>query len=927
MTKSPRFRLGFALAGFLFAAGVVALGGQPPEVEDPKAKVKKKVGVEEEDPKGTVKKKIVVDDPDPPEPKTNVPKTPAGTPPDQRLEELDAAAAEAKHPAVRALLLGFATPFDRLTEKSDSTARIKPIHLLWGKDAFPKGAAFPVTPLDGTGKPLDTKQVAVADIKKLDAYENVILAEVDTWLKRKPLGTAAGPDDLSAEDQLAAAERILAAANRFHEFARENAIRKGKSWDDVRKPLADKLLEVRQKQLQRAVLGQDWQRARQFGTKLLLAYPKDPNIAREVAVARVAEAELLMKSNSHADRVKARELLDEFESRFPGAGGEPARLIRRELNSEALRLFERAKSQKAGGNAVEARNELDRAEALDPTIPGLREMKREIGSGYPVLYVGARAFPEKLSPATAQFDSEKQIVELLFEGILEEVPDGAGGIRYRTGAALDFPILIPGGRELSLRQAPRAANGTEGLDAHDVVETIKLLRLRPELPVSASLPWLDQLPTPLGSGSIRLNFKFGHPDPRALLTFKVLPGRYLAEKGKRMDDQEFALRPFGTGPYRVHTLGGLPGTAPRELVLIDSAAYGRSRDRAGQPHLREIRFVEVPKLLDVFDEFRRGKIHILPELSIDELKKALDQGGAALGGRGQVVTASTNRRVHLLAVNHRRTAMQNLDLRKGFSLAIDRDEILNELFMRGVPQQHRRLTSAMSGPFPPNSWATVKAPGGLQVPLVNRVDAALRLKRYLDIPGAKAEFDLAFTTGDPHAQAVCIKIKEHIESLTKDAPRKLTIKLQPLEPRELHRVVFGEHRYDLAYVPYDFPDDWHPLALASMLDPGAASTGGRNFTEYLAPGTNPQPADRDLGSELAAIQEYRDFANQILPRAKRIHQLFNDTVPFIPLWQLDRHMLVNNGLRVYVDDAVETSPYHVLNPSILFHNVGRWRLE
>jgi len=924
-TGATRSRVVFTLASFLLAAGLVSFAAQPPEVEDPKGKVKKKIG-EEEDPKGTVKKKIVVEEPDPTPPeKSNVPKTPGGPPPDQRLVELDGAAAEAKNPAVKQLLNSYVVPFDRLTEK-DNTSRIRPFPLLWGKDAFPRDKAFNVTPIDGTGKSLEPRSVAVADIKKLEAFELAVVADVDAWLKKKPLGAAPGPDDLTSEEQLAAAERLLAAASRFHDYAKANGIRKTKSWEEVAKPLADRLLDVRVKQLQRAVAGQDWQRARQFGTKLMLAYPKDANVAKEVAVARVAEAELLMKSNAHADRVKARELLDEFEARFPGAGGEPVRVIRRELNSEASRLFEAAKRLKAGGNAVDARNELDRAEALDPTIPGLRELKREIGSGYPVLYVGVRQFPERLSPATAQFDSEKHAVELLFEGLLEEVPDGSGGVRYRTGAALDYPTMIPGGRELLIRQTPRSANGTDGFDAHDVVETIKMLRARPEVPVSAGLPWLDGLPTPIGGGSLRIGFKFGHPDPRALLTFKVLPGRYLAEKGRAMDDQEFAAKPFGTGPYRVHSLPGIPGTAPRELVFIDSSSYGRSKDRIGLPHMREIRFVELPKVLDLFDEFRRGKLHIVPDLSQAELKQALDPGGMALGGKGQVVTASTNRRVHMLAVNHRRTALQNLDLRKGLALAIDREEILNELFRVSQPQ-HRRFTAAMSGPYPPNSWATVKAPGGGSVPLVNRPDASVRLKRYLGIPGVKTEFDLAYSTGDPQGQDVCAKIKSHVESLFKDSPQKLTLKLQPLEPRELHRLVFSEHRYDLAYVPYDFPDDWHPLALAAMLDRGAANPGGRNFTEYLAPGTNFQEADLNLGGDLARILEYRDFEREIQPRARRIHQLFNDTMPFIPLWQLDRHMLVNSGLRVFVDDTIEPSPYHVLNPSVLFHNVGRWRLE
>src|SRR5262245_21600748 len=77
-----RIRIGFALACFLLAAGLVSFAAQPPEVEDPKGAVKKKIGVEDEDPKGTVKKKIVVDDD--PTPKAGGPATPTGTPPDAR---------------------------------------------------------------------------------------------------------------------------------------------------------------------------------------------------------------------------------------------------------------------------------------------------------------------------------------------------------------------------------------------------------------------------------------------------------------------------------------------------------------------------------------------------------------------------------------------------------------------------------------------------------------------------------------------------------------------------------------------------------------------------------------------------------------------------------------------------------------------------
>jgi ABC-type transport system substrate-binding protein len=914
-------------AAFALAAGLVAYAGQPPEVEDPKAKPpsKKRITVEDEDPKGKIKKRIQVDD----DPAPKRPVVPAGKhAPDVLLDELSQAAADAPHPAVRAFLGRFVVPFDRLTE-AKGAARIRPIPLFRGH--LP--TQFGVEELDAANKPKPSRPVALAEVKKIEFFEELAITETDQWLRQRPLGTAAGPDGLTGDDQLAAAERLVEAALRFHDYARANShegratpIRSGKPWDEVRKPLEERLKELRLRQLQRSVSGADWQKARQFGTKLMTLYPKDAAVGKEVGAARVAEAEVLIKANDHADRVKARQLLDEFEAAFPG--DEQVRRLRKELTAEATRLFDRAVKYKADGNLAEARNDLDRAEALDPTVPGLQDLRREIGSGYRVLYVGARVFPERMSPATARFDSEKQAVELLFEGLLEEVPDGSGGIRCRPGAVLGLPTVVPGGREVHVRQVPRAADGREGFDAHDVVETVKLLRARNDLPAARGLPWLDDVPAPTGPASLRFGFKHGHPDPRALFTFKLVPGRWLTENGKRVDDPDFAARPFGTGPYRIHSFPTPGTTGPRELTLTENPTYGRGVGRSGLPQIKEIRFVEVARLSDPFDDFRRGRLHILPDLTKDEMTRVLDKGGAAYGGKGAVVTAATNRRVHVLAINHRRDHMQNRDLRKGLSAAIDRDEVLNEVYRVGGPV-HQKFTAAMTGPFPPASWATVKGPNGQPVPLVNGGEAQRRLRAYTAAAGARLELRLAFPAGDAQAAAACQRIKAQVEGFTKDAPegRRLKLILEPLDPRELSVRVNGEHRYDLAYVPFDYPDDWYPLGLAGMLDPTAAGAGGRNFTGYGAADTNPGEDDQVLKGELAALVAYQDYSGQLLPRAHRIHGLFNEVVPFVPLWQLDRHLLVSTGLKVFVDGGTEPSPVQVLNPTVLFHNVARWKLE
>src|SRR5215217_5346310 len=96
--RRPWHRFTAVLAGLLTAFAVGAIGRQPPEVEDPK---------------GGVKKKVVVDD-DPVIVKPKGGDSGPGTSPDVKLDELSRAAEETTHPALKELYLKHVYPFDRL---------------------------------------------------------------------------------------------------------------------------------------------------------------------------------------------------------------------------------------------------------------------------------------------------------------------------------------------------------------------------------------------------------------------------------------------------------------------------------------------------------------------------------------------------------------------------------------------------------------------------------------------------------------------------------------------------------------------------------------------------------------------------------------------------------------------------------------------
>ena len=66
---------------------------------------------------------------------------------------------------------------------------------------------------------------------------------------------------------------------------------------------------------------------------------------------------------------------------------------------------------------------------------------------------------------------------------------------------------------------------------------------------------------------------------------------------------------------------------------------------------------------------------------------------------------------------------------------------------------------------------------------------------------------------------------------------------------------------------------------------------------------------------------------QLAAKAAEVSKRFNDCLPFIPLWQLDRHTVVHYNLKVFVDDTAEPVSPRLLNPTTLFQGVARWRLD
>ena len=828
------------------------------------------------------------------------------------IPDLVRAAAGNDHPTIKKYYAACAVPHDRLTLKGGKSMRIALVPLLFPADRATFPDPFGVAELDVQNQPAaETAGIAMAQILSLVTYEKMVLVQSEKLLQTS--GGAKPTDPPTMRERLLAVERTLTQVLFFHESAVEQKRRRGASWDPLKVALADKLALVRVELTRDAAAAKDWTGMKELVARFSVRYRANPKLLQEFAAFRLVEAVALTQSRNIPELELARDLLQDFESRFPNSGHADIAKISAGLSARAKEFLDDARTQ---SDAAKARNSLRTVRALDPNQKDLRDLELKLGNTGDALVIGVSRMPEFLSPATARFDSERWAVELLFEGLLEAIPDETLGVHYRPALVTAKPTVGPLARSATLLGNARWGRADSGVfDAADLAGTIRLLQEQRQNPSAAWADWLDDpeldSKNPL---DIRVKLKRGHPDPRAVLAAKMLPAKWFLERKKALDDAEFARKPFGTGPYRLAPGYQPPiaGKPPADVTFAANPDYASHAGRAAQPGISEIKFVNLANYPDPLNEVRGDRIHILPDVPTKDLPKYEQQDRAA------VVTPAVNRRIHLLAINHRQPQLRSAEVRRGLSTAIDREGILNDVFRAGQKRYHK----ALAGPFPTESWAAARPLGGPAPALFDRDTAAGKFRA-----GVKAALPLTllYPDDEPLAYDACSKIKKQIEEA--GAESRVTIALEPVSPRELIRRVEKEHRYELAYVTFNYCDDWFPLGLALLLDPSAAGENGRNFTGYLEKSSDPSPQDAKYGKLLTDATQTRDVDGRLKPLAHDLFTRFNEVVPFVPLWQIDRHAVVSSKLKVYFAGRAEPVPAKQLDWAVLFNSVGNWKLE
>jgi len=823
--------------------------------------------------------------------------------------EIAREAARAKQPFVRQFLQNVSTPFDLLVPaRGAQSYKIA----LMPERTLPDGK-FSYFELNNDLSGGNRKELPTGAGFSLIPFEEVVLDEIDKLIDlhtRKKVG-GYSRDDI---DELGV--QVLQVVRRWHATKVEQKIRIGKEWEAVDQRLRQRLVQIRKEQLKASIDGKNWRRADEIALDLA-NYPEEPAARREILKLLLRKAIESLVADREEDYLNLRDAVNQFENTGGGAGDDLAKSARQLLSRKAAQYADLAGKQAEANQNTAAFGLLKNAESLDPELPAIQTLRSKLRDR--VLYVGVPHLPVHMSPATARSDSERWASDLLFESLVQAVPDAEIGRRYRPELAAALPTLVPLGREFTLvKNARWAGDGGKTVDARDVLGTLELLKQLPTLPCSEGIDAIDTDQLRIDDPSqVRLMFRQGVLDPLGRSTFPILPARYLKANGKRADDDQFGRQPFGSGPYRYD---GREQEGPNREVAVFRANpyYSQRPGKFGQPNIREIRMV-VADPSRAGAEVAAGQLHLLLDVPTGEVGRYRDDPQA--GGQLRDYTLQPNRRIQMLAINHRRGALQNVELRRGLSAAIDREGTVKDVFRpEGAKQHHFALT----GPFPLNSWATPTKARLPEAALFNRPLASGLL-------GAAAgksvlKLTLKYSADDPLAGRACGRIKDQIEAASRKTPNdapQVEMVLEPLPLATLLRKVEQEHDFDLAYLPFDFRDDLY--SLSGYFDPTAAGIFGRNVTGYLAPGSNPQADDTSLRLTMDRIRSHRNFKDNVREDTWKLHQQFLNRMPFIPLWQLDRHILVHKGLELSIDgEKLEPSR---LDPRAVFSGVEGWRLK
>jgi peptide/nickel transport system substrate-binding protein len=474
----------------------------------------------------------------------------------------------------------------------------------------------------------------------------------------------------------------------------------------------------------------------------------------------------------------------------------------------------------------------------------------------------------------------REIVDLLFLGLLEERPDYADHPPSFAPALAESFAFSRDGRALDfrLRADARWSDGRPVTPA-DVLFTLGAQRA-PEVawPYADSKGAIEEA-VALDARTVR--FRLRATGPSTLVD--VVDGRILPEHAWsalpladwRSGGDWFRARLVVSGPYTL--AGWRPGV---ELALEPNPASIAHRPGAPRVLVRVL-----PDPAAMVEQLAAGALDFADGIAPDDAERLLARGGVRL-------VATPGRQYDYIAWNGARAPFGERAVRRALTLAIDRQALVDALW-RG----HARVAA---GPVPAGVWARAPAlaPWPYDPAAARRLLAEAGFRDadgdgVLERGGRPFRFELATNAGNRIRADALVLIQEQLARVGVAAvPR--TLELQSLTERNLA----GEFDATLSGWSVDTTLDFRPYFHSGEV------ADGWNFVRFS------EPAVDDLLDRLRAVSDL-DAAR---PLHHRLQRLLHEAQPYTFLWEPER-------LGVARDDLLGVEP----TPLSTFASLPGWR--
>ena len=486
-----------------------------------------------------------------------------------------------------------------------------------------------------------------------------------------------------------------------------------------------------------------------------------------------------------------------------------------------------------------------------------------------VLNYGEYGRPTTLDPITNNDMIAMRITELVFNGLvgIDNKQQIAPELAESWDMAADGLVYTFRLRK-DVRWHARPGEEPRPFTADDVVFTYKIM-MHPKTitPLKVRYEFIDEVKK-LDSHTVRFTLKRPIMNALPKFTFKIIPEFGPTNSAYLARDDAFVQKPIGTGPYQYRET-----TANGEIVLEANPHYFK-----GAPKIA--RFVAKP----FADQNIMNQALMYNNIDMSVLVNPRNvpeiQGDKRL--RLQPYNALS---YSFFGYNVRNPQLADARVRKAFTLAINRSEMLNAFF--------NNQGAVISGPFAPGSWAY-----NLDVkPLPYNPGEAEKLlgqagfKKGSDGIMAKDGKKLVLSLKVPIAQEseatkrVVLAFKNYLQRIGVQA------NVEFLEWQAWKEAVFLTHDFDIMFASWVFDDS---ADISSLFHSAEIGAWRNNFGGY----SNQEVDSLLVESKLTLDHEKRRTIY------RKLHEMLAEENPYTFLWTLTNYAAYHKKVR-----GVQIHPY------------------